>query len=322
MSRRLIPSPSPLTLSIGPSPVWLLLPALLMIGCGSGRRQSSASVATLDACIAKESTPGEVRLLPACVATAKGVMVTDSEYIAGVVDCELGWFARSPAALMAQAVAARTYLAAFLDRKGEKATVPIGPHFQCWRPTAHARSRQAALATSDTVMYFGREIINGNYVAGARQLNEDCTADIPEKSGYDYASWNTMRRRYMQARERGKRRPFKGVYWTELLITRNEGRSGEAVEGTPFASPGPKNRGALGQYAASCLADSGYDTEKILRYFYGEDVAVSLPLPDAQPPKRVTPQPGAPLEEALPELEIPDLQASELTLPALSYRAE
>ena len=78
----------------------------------------------------------------------------------------------------------------------------------------------------------------------------------------------------------------------------------------------------MGQYAASCLADSGYDTEKILRYFYGEDVAVSLPLPDTQPPKRVIPKPGAPLEEALPELEIPDLQASELKLPALSYRAE
>lgn len=292
------------------SPALLLLPALLMIGCGSGRRQ--ASIDTLDACIAKESAPGEVRLLPACIATAEGVMATDSEYIAGVVDCELGWFARSPAALMAQAVAARTYLAAYLDRKGEKATVPIGPHFQCWRPTAHARSRQAALATADTVMYFGRQIINGNYVAGARKLNDDCTADLPKKSGYSFDSWNAMRRRYMKARKRGKRRPFRGVYWTELLITRNEGRTGKAVEGTPFASPGPKNRGALGQYAASCLADSGYDTGRILRYFYGEDVALSLPLPDSSPFKH-----GAPLEEALPELEIPALE-----IPALSYRSE
>lgn len=315
MSRRLPPLPP----SARVSTALLLLPALLMIGCGSGRRQ--ASVATLDACIAKESTPGEARLVPACVATAKGVMVTDSEYIAGVVDCELGWFARSPAALMAQAVAARTYLAAFLDRKGEKAKVPIGPHFQCWRPAAHARSREAAVATADTVMYFGREIINGNYVAGARTLNDDCTADHPEKSGYSFDSWNAMRRRYDKARKRGKRRPFKGVYWTELLITRNEGRTGEAVQGTPFASPGPKNRGALGQYAASCLADSGYDTGRILRYFYGEDVAVSLPLPDASPPP-ATPKPGAPLEDALPELQIPDMQASELTIPALSYRSE
>jgi hypothetical protein len=279
-------------------PILIVLSTLLLVACG-GRRQSVQSA--LDECISETQIPGESRLLPVCVATEKGVMTTDSEYISGVVDCELGWFAKKPAALMAQAVAARTYLAAFFDRKGETATVPIGPHFQCWRPTAHERSRQAAMATVDTVMYYDRQIINGNYVAGARQLKEDCTADKPKKSGYDYTSWNAMRNRYLKARERGRRRPFKGEYWTELLITRNEGRTGDAVEGTPFASPGPRNRGALGQYAASCLADSGYSTDRILRYFYGDDVALSQPLPDADPLEKGLP----PLEEELPELDIP-----------------
>lgn len=276
-----------------------------LAACGSRRPQSSA----LDDCLAREAEPDPTvqRLLPACVSTAKGVMATDSEYIAGVVDCELGWLADEPAALMAQAVAARTYLAAFFDRKGERAKVPIGPHFQCWRRAAHTRSRQAALATVDTVMFYGANIINGNYVAGARKLKNDCTADAPKKNGYRYASWNSMRDRYMRARERGRRRPFKGVYWTELLITRNEGRTGAAVEGTPFASPGPKNRGALGQYAATCLAESGYDTGRILRYFYGDDIAFSVPLPDGERFEHGVP----PLEEALPPLEIP----------ALSYQA-
>lgn len=286
-----------------PAPLLLIALLGLLAACGSRQRTSA-----LDECLAREGQhANDKRLLPACVQTEEGVMATDAEYIAGVVDCELGWLATSPAALMAQAVAARTYLAAFFDRKGERAKVPIGPHFQCWRPAAHDRSKQAALATVDTVMFYGQQIINGNYVAGARTLKADCTADAPKKNGYRFASWTAMRDRYFKARKRGRRRPFKGVYWTELLITRNEGRSGDAVEGTPFASPGPRNRGALGQYAASCLGESGYDSQRILRYFYGDDIAFSFPLPDAQPIRDI----HDPIEESLPPLEIP----------ALSYRA-
>ncbi|MCB9548798.1 MAG: hypothetical protein H6706_23585 [Myxococcales bacterium] len=276
------------------TPALLLIGALLGLGgCGGPR------VTALDTCIAEHGDAATARILPVCVNTEEGPMPTDGEYIAGVVECELGWLAKYPAALMAQAVAARTYLAAYLDRKGPRAEVPIGAHFQCWRHPTKDRSRIAAEATSDIVLHYQATLINGNYVSGARKLGDDCTALPPTESGYRHRSWEQMRDDYLAWRARGKRRPYSGIYWTEVLVTRNAGRSGEAVEGTLFASPGPKNRGALGQYAAACLAEKGYDTQAILKYFYGEDIAFSRALPDVEPAGL------SPLEEDLPELDIP-----------------
>lgn len=273
----------------------IALLSLLLGACGAPPRPTS-----LQQCVERHADEAADTLLPVCVNTEEGPMATDEEYIAGVVECELGWLAKYPAALMAQAVAARTYLASFLDRKGLEAEVPIGAHFQCWRKPELPRSKRAARETSGIVLHHKTELINGNFVAGAKALEDDCRPRPPKENGYRDPSWEKMRDRYNAARAQGKRKPFSGVYWTELLVTRNEGRAGEAVAGTPFASPGPKNRGALGQYAAACLADKGYDTARILRYFYGEDIDFSKPLPDVEIYEL------NPLEEDLPELLIPD----------------
>lgn len=279
------------------SPAWVLsLVALLCAACGSRAPQPSS----LQQCMALHAEEAANDLLPVCVNTQEGPMATDEEYIAGVVECELGWLARYPAALMAQAVAARTYLASYLDRAGLEAEVPIGAHFQCWRKPELARSRRAARETAGIVLHYQAQLINGNFVAGARTVEGECKPRPPREQGYTDPTWEKMRERYLKARARGERKPFRGVYWTELLVTRNEGRTGDEVAGTLFASPGPRNRGALGQYAAACLADQGYDTARILRYFYGEDIAFSRPLPDTELYEL------NPFEEDLPELIIPE----------------
>src|SRR5688572_10641831 len=94
----------------------------------------------------KRRPPGPTSL-PAVVFTDRGFMLTEDEYLPGVVDCEIAHYTESPAALEAQAIAARTYLARHLSLRGALAVVPIGPHFQCWRQPVHDRSRAAVEAT-------------------------------------------------------------------------------------------------------------------------------------------------------------------------------
>ena len=58
------------------------------------------------------------RLMPACVDTVRGAMEVEREYLPGVLECEVGGFRKTPAALEAQAIVARTYLLAHLTRQG------------------------------------------------------------------------------------------------------------------------------------------------------------------------------------------------------------
>lgn len=234
-----------------------------------------------------EAPDGDSRstLLPRCIRTARGRMAVESEYLPGVVDCELSGVTLEGAALEAQVIAARTYLAAYLARRGEDAVVPIGAHFQCWRPEARERSRAAARATADVILVRDGAPIRAHYVSGARENTFDCEPLTPAENGYDgYASWDDMRKLYLERRRDRSRRRFGGISWTEVVVTRNEGLAGEAVRPTPMATADRLNRGAFGQYAAVCLARNlGYETLEILRYFYGEDVTLSAPLREVAP---------------------------------------
>ena len=244
-----------------------LLAALALAGCGASP--------TIDPC--REPMDRETRL-PVCIDTDRGRMSVEARYVPGVVQCELGG-SDEGAALEAQAIAARTYLAGFLERRGEEADVPIGGHFQCWRDPKSERARGAARYTADIVMLHAGALVTANYVAGARALELDCAARSPSDNGYDYETWAEMREAYLEARRTRSRRPFGGTAWTEVVVTRNEGRRGEAVEPTPMAGDHARNRGALGQNAAICLArDAGYEVYDILRYFYGDDIELSRPL--------------------------------------------
>jgi Stage II sporulation protein len=209
--------------------------------------------------------------LPVEVTTALGKMNLEGEYLPGVVDCEIAYFTEDADALGAQAIAARTYVARFLALRGADATVPIGPHFQCWRPVVYERSREAVDRTRGMVIRHDGTLITGNYAAGARARNAKCEPLSPKLHGLPHATWTGVKRAY----EKGTR--FAGAYWTEIFVTSNAGRRGRDVTATTLGSNTPENRGGLGQHAAICLAERwGATTEKILRHFYGEDIVVSL----------------------------------------------
>lgn len=244
-------------------------------GCGS--RPPAISD---DACREPEA---RATVLPVCIDTDRGRMSVEASYIPGVVQCELGG-SDEGAALEAQAIAARTYLAGYLERKGEDVEVPIGSRFQCWKSKPSRRAVDAALYTADIVLLYDGELVTANYVAGARALRVDCEPATPAENGYDEDdTWAEMLEAYLEARRTRSRRPWSGASWTEVVVTRNEGLRGADVNRTPMAGDHARNRGAMGQNAAVCLArDAGYEVSDILRYFYGDDIELSAPLPSTE----------------------------------------
>ncbi|MCA9541261.1 MAG: hypothetical protein KC620_20310 [Myxococcales bacterium] len=257
--------------------------AFCALALGLGACGGPPSFGSLAECRARHA-PSPDDGLPGCIKTDAGVMPIEPTYIAGVVQCELAGLTDAGAALEAQAVAARTYLAGHLERKGDDARVRTSPRFQCWKNPTHARSLDAAQQTAGVVLRYDGALIGANYVAGARSLTIDCLPKSPSVNGYDYPTWAAMRRVYQQHRRAGKRIPFGGVSWTEVVVTRNEGRRGADVAPTPMAGRVASNRGAFGQHAAVCLAENlGYETADILRFFYGDDIEFSRPLAPVDP---------------------------------------
>jgi hypothetical protein len=217
-----------------------------------------------------EPRPFSTAAIPPIVFTDRGVMRVEEEYIPGVVDCELAPFTEERAALEAQAIAARTYLARYLAVKSPLARVPIGSHFQCWRLAAHRRSLDAARATRGLIVRWNGQPISGNYVAGASLLDDKCEPRPPTAFGYRHATWEALLADY----KKGTR--FPDWAWTEIFVTRNHARRGADVRSTAIGSWGPPNRGALGQHASICLARSGKPRDEILRTFYGADATISF----------------------------------------------
>ena len=212
------------------------------------------------------------------IRTSSGRLLLESEYIPGVVACEIGHRNWGVAAMEAQAIAARTYLMRFLERTKGKQEVPIGPRFQCWKRTQKAEIISASRNTAGVIMRYQGRLITGNYVSGTTKLTFDCEPKSPAESGYQFDTWQTMLGQYRRDRKKYGRTRFKGTNWTEIFVTRNEGRSGADVAPSAIARTITSNRGALSQNAAVCLSNNlGYETHSILRYFFGEDIEISAP---------------------------------------------
>ncbi|MGB0648453.1 MAG: SpoIID/LytB domain-containing protein, partial [Bradymonadia bacterium] len=140
--------------------------------------------------------------LPRTIVTDKGTLSVEEDYIPGVVACEIGRRFWGGAAMEAQAIAARTYLARYLERtKGEK-VIPIGPRFQCWKRTNDDRVRQAALATANQVLRYKGALITGNYVAGTPHLTAGCDPLPPSEAGYTPSTWTLMLEKYREGRKK------------------------------------------------------------------------------------------------------------------------
>ncbi|MEE2785975.1 MAG: SpoIID/LytB domain-containing protein [Myxococcota bacterium] len=218
-------------------------------------------------------TDPSTKHLPKCVMTKRGCLDLETEYIPGVVECELGRLTRSGPALEAQAIAARTFLARHLKGRRADTVVPVSPRFQCWRPPVRLHSRDAAKFTRGTVLLWRGDLTTGNYVAGTRKLTVKCTPKSPEASGYTFSDWAQMRDAF---KDKKPGVSFGGTDWTEIFVTHNEGREADEVRPTTLARPVAYNRGALSQNGAICLAENlGYETLDILQYFYGNDVRLN-----------------------------------------------
>ncbi|MGB0591989.1 MAG: peptidoglycan DD-metalloendopeptidase family protein [Myxococcota bacterium] len=235
------------------------------------------------------SAAGENLNLPPEVWTDQGWKDTEGEYLPGVVQGESGWMptswfatgtpARRHQALQAQAIAARTYLLRHLNAEGMSAMVPIGPHFQTWAPEAASHDHAAVQDTAGAVMTWQGWVITGNYASGAWPLDASGWPHKPVSYGLDQhgqqptLEWSDIAALYAAGdlHDLGD-----GYSWTWTLLTLNDGKSGSAVVPTPQSSPGPRNRGSMGQYRSLWLAHTeGFTTSELLRYWYGADLTIA-----------------------------------------------
>ena len=182
----------------------------------------------------------------ATVNTASGPVTVDVEtdYLPRVVTCENGNAA--PAALEAQAIAARSYLYYKLEREGSIGDGQGDQVYTCARepgPEHHA----AVAATSGRILRYNDTQVAAFYVAGALQDPPECRGGSDDPTA------------------------------TEMWVTYNEGRSGDDVIQTPLGFVDPANfanRGCMSQNGSDCLADGGQGVDAILRFYYGEDIGI------------------------------------------------
>jgi lysophospholipase L1-like esterase len=203
------------------------------------------------------------------------------DYVARVVTGEVGHFVQLEA-LKALAVAARTFVLRALRDDPRLGTqdkpVTNSEYFQVAARAVTERAVRATRATRGGVILHGGRLILANHVAGA-----------PWAPGATKGA-------------------FSPAHPTERYVTYNAGLTGSAVCPTTLANTRRSdNRGCLSQNGARALALRGWAWPRILRFFYGEDIAFTIPEaagPGARSrPPAPTPTPRAPaprVDEVVP----------------------
>jgi hypothetical protein len=184
------------------------------------------------------------------------VVDVEQEYLPRGIQCENG--PADDEALKALAVAARSYLYYKVARTGFLRDSTADQVFGCQREP-EPRHRAAVAATRREVLQYRGHQVAGFYVAGARA--GDGKGTLACGSGAD---------------------PTR----TEPYVTYNEGASGEAVRQSRLGlrhDDNLANRGGLSQHGSHCLARAGYDYRSILRFYYGEDIALASAVGDCEP---------------------------------------
>ena len=182
-----------------------------------------------------------------CEANVQGVGVVDveTEYLAGVVNCENG--NADFEALKVQAVSARSYLYYKLDTSGSIGNGTGDQVFSCGR-MPQQEHYDAVAATSGIILRYMDTQVAAFYVAGALQDPPSCAGGANDPTN------------------------------TERYVTYNEGKSGADLEQTTlgFVSPANyANRGCMSQNGSHCLAQTGRDYASILRFYYGDDIDIA-----------------------------------------------
>ncbi len=218
------------------------------------RSRAAALLAVgLAGCGGLDRSQTEQRIEAQCVATVDtraGTRMLDVEtdYLPRVIACENG--AAAQGALMVQAVAARSYLYYRLARTGSIGDGTGDQVYTCARPPTAAHLRAAA-DTAGVVLRYPPDSeavqVAAFFVAGALPDPTTCRG-----GGSDPTS-------------------------TERYVTYNQGRSATEVVQTPLGLVNPTNlanRGCMSQNGSDCLAEQGRDYQDILRFYYGEDIAI------------------------------------------------
>ena len=229
----------------------------------------------LCACGAEPSAPapgrtGEAHLaieapLPEafCTVVVDGIgeIDTEGDYLPHVITCENG--GANLEALKAQAIAARSVVYYNMANQGSICDGQGCQVYSCGAEPSDVHY-QAVTETSGMYLSYDGMLTYGFYVAG------DNDTAPPDCIGVTGA--------------------------TEDYVTYNEGKIGGDVEQTSLGYIGPpgfgQNRGCMGQWGARCLEnDRGYDYQKILRFYYGDDIgllqapgACVTPTPMGSPP--------------------------------------
>jgi hypothetical protein len=225
---------------------------------GAPRPPPKPAVPAPDPAPAPPVKPQPLRLRDRVFVAGVGWMAVDDDYVARVVTGELG-MSRQLEALKAQAVAARTFLQRALRDDPALGTpekpVPSSEKFQVAARVATPLPLRATAETRGGVMLWRGQLIIANHVAGAVWA----PGARDGRNGHDATK-------------------------TERWVTYNEGRRGSEVQPSPIASRSrPDNRGCMSQNGADALAARGYRWSDILRFFYGDDI--DLTIAEWRPPE-------------------------------------
>ncbi|MEZ4454282.1 MAG: SpoIID/LytB domain-containing protein [Nannocystaceae bacterium] len=179
---------------------------------------------------------------------------TETDYIPHVIQCENG--GANLEALKAQAIAARSVAYYAMAENGK---ICDGQGCQVYSCNANptALQKQAALETAGQYLSFnntikGRVLTYAFFVAGDKNQTSACKGADPNAGTEGYVTYN------------------EGKTWTGVK---------ETSLGFQFKDPNSygygQNRGCMSQWSARCLENNkGYNSTKILRYFYGDDIEI------------------------------------------------
>lgn len=229
-------------------PLVFLVVALLFAGCGEEGFYTDEGFSEFD----EEYEERRQNLGEFCSVSVagNGTLSVEEEYLAQVVACENN---NAPEeALKAQAIAARTY-AKFKVRVENVSQLDSGATHQAYECNNEVQQSHidAVRATEGMVLTHDGNLTAGFYVSGAiPQSSNDCVATDGDSD------------------EHGM----------EPRVTYNQGRIGDAVHRAqhPHGHPAdPGNRGVMSQEGSSCLAEKGWDYERIFRFYYGDDIRVT-----------------------------------------------
>jgi hypothetical protein len=230
------------------APVVTLFAVAMFSGCGGSEHHGAPS---------GSPTPSPTSTLPAapipafCQVPVNGIgsLATEDDYLPHVVQCENG--GAGPAALRAQAIAARSYVYYKLETSG---SVNDGTGDQVYSCGSVPTQEQidAVHATAGQILVYHGDVIAAFFVAGAKPSDHaSCVATAQDPDATS----------------------------TEHFVTYNEGNSGTSVVQTTLGFVSPtnyRNRGCLSQWGTRCLEGRGDDAPAMMRFYYGDDIILAL----------------------------------------------